>query len=467
MPSWIRLPPPSAPHSSNKMSSSKMVVVRSQVACGISPRTPSKAWRMLSLPRSTPAGVMSMASSLKSATISSRSSAPSACTWWLKPSWGLRVAATWPLLSVPAAVSRARRSQQLSPPPTRARLGTSMALASKSRLARGDVPGPDRPGPPEPGGCRAGLAGRRQPARVSPASQGPRRGAPPPQAGRGAELLHEDCVLYPPWAQCRASSCPSSSTRHSRPDPTASRPPGGRPDRAARRRPPHPAGRHGRGGHVLLRPAAAPGAAAVANRPVSSAGPLLRDHGRRLGRRRAGAQGLQPLVGDPQYVLALRAAHTEEAAALAQEGEGVLQDLAVGSPALGGGGEQGGGLLQVAGGLGQGGPGGGGGQAVPGGGRFDGGDQVAGQGRGRGGGDAGHVGDVLAEEAVATGAVGGELGDLGDQGQGGGAVAGGLGDQGGVDQGGDELLEVLDLAGPGQHAAREVPGGDQVALPGE
>src|SRR5215211_1066104 len=162
-PSSIRLPPPSAPNSRNRMSSSKRMVLRSQVACGSWLRTPANAWRMLSLPRSTPAGVMKIASSLKSATISSRSSAPSACTWWSKTSWGLRVAATWPLLSVAAAASLTRRSQQIPRPGTRGTLGDHHAGGQGQPVSAARCPWPrPRQGSPWQGGCRAGLACRGQ-----------------------------------------------------------------------------------------------------------------------------------------------------------------------------------------------------------------------------------------------------------------------------------------------------------------
>src|SRR5215207_11317707 len=119
------------------------------------------------------------------------------------------------------------------------------------------------------------------------------------------------------------------------------------------------------------------------------------------------------------------------------------------------------------GGLGEDGLGGGGGEAVAGGGGLGVVDQGLGQGGGWGGGDADHVGLVLAEEAATAGAVGGELGGLLDQGEGGEVVAGGVLDQGRVDQGGDQLLEVVDLPGPGQDAGGQVAGRDHVALPGQ
>src|SRR5207247_741809 len=88
-------------------------------------------------------------------------------------------------------------------------------------------------------------------------------------------------------------------------------------------------------------------------------------------------------------------------------------------------------------GAGLGGGGGGGCGGVAGGGGLGGVDQVLGEGGGAAGGDPDHVGQVLAEEAAAAGPVGGELGGLGDQGQGGDLVAAGALDQGRVDQGRD------------------------------
>jgi hypothetical protein len=64
------------------------------------------------------------------------------------------------------------------------------------------------------------------------------------------------------------------------------------------------------------------------------------------------------VVGDPEDVSGVVPAHGGQTAALAEEAEGVLEDLAVGSPAVGGVGIQGGGGLGVASGLGQDGAGG-------------------------------------------------------------------------------------------------------------
>src|SRR4030095_5731957 len=93
--------------------------------------------------------------------------------------------------------------------------------------------------------------------------------------------------------------------------------------------------------------------------------------------------------------------------------------------------------------------------------------RAAGHARGGAGADPDQVAQVLAQEAAAAGPVGGELGGLGDQGQGGGLVAGGVLDQGGVDQSGGQLLEGVDLPCPGQGPGGQVAGGDQVALPGQ
>ena len=153
-----------------------------------------------------------------------------------------------------------------------------------------------------------------------------------------------------------------------------------------------------------------------------------------LGGRRTGAQGLEVLVGDPEDGLGGGAAQEGQAAALAEQGQGVLEGVAVGAPAAGGLGVQAGGGLGLAGRLGQDGPGGGGGEAVPGGGNLGVRDQVAGQRGRRPGGDPDHVGQELAQVAAAAGPLGGEPGDLGDQGEGGGPVARGVLDQGRVDQ---------------------------------
>src|SRR5687768_13488311 len=164
-------------------------------------------------------------------------------------------------------------------------------------------------------------------------------------------------------------------------------------------------------------------------RRTSSPTPLL-EQLPGIGGRGAGAEGGEVPGSDPQDLLGVGAPQLGEAAALAEEGEGVLEDVAVGAPALGGLGVQDGGALGVAGGLGEDGLGGGGGQAVPGGGGLGVVDQGLGQGGGRDGGDPDHVGQALAEEAAAARAVGDELGRLLDQGEGGRVVAGGVLDQG-------------------------------------
>src|SRR5437762_8924329 len=76
------------------------------------------------------------------------------------------------------------------------------------------------------------------------------------------------------------------------------------------------------------------------------------EQGAGLGGGGAGAEALQALVGGLEQVGGVGVAHAGQAAALAEEGEGVLQDLAVGVPAFGGLGVQGGGGRRVAGGLG-------------------------------------------------------------------------------------------------------------------
>ena len=85
---------------------------------------------------------------------------------------------------------------------------------------------------------------------------------------------------------------------------------------------------------------------------MTSAGRRLVEHGVGLGGGGAGAEVLQPPVGDPEDVGGVGAAHGGQAAALTEQGEGVLEGLAVGMPAVGGVGVEGGGGLGVAGGLG-------------------------------------------------------------------------------------------------------------------